>query len=935
MNQKAILSMTCMLALTASASAVELPGDSGTINHNGGTNRDGSPQDYEIPLVDPPLWIDITCKGGDGGEARVRRSGTDCTQSGGKGAEVFARFRIGNNAEDLAPGGMLRFIVAGRGEKGNAPNIAGAGASKGGGGGGTAVLYRPDSSAEWIPLIVAGGGGGGFQAMAFGGCIENSSGKSGNTSLSGCGTSGQGNSGGAGGCGGDGGSAGSNTKNDDDYANQGAGAFQGYSSDDGPGQGHPNGGHGADQSIDGGYGYGGGGGGFDAFPGGGGGYSGGGGGTANKGGGGGGSWVRTFFTESELTGAWVSTSSVEKGFVNYAYGPRADETCGSASPASAGSTPFNNSSVTALTDPTSCFANSTNAVWFSHVLCGEAIVVDTNGSSFDTTLEAYNACGEAPIDCNDNFNGNQARLFIVGLTAGDTIYFRIAGANANEFGAGVLNISSIGDLDSDGACDTQDNCLGVTNPDQLDSDNDGLGDACDNCPTVAGANQFDGDGDGVGSLCDPCEGSSINIDNITQGTTYPGIQGAINAANDGDEIVLGPCSFPANGVTIIGKTLTIRGQGTALTAFDGTGNNGPMFDLLSGSTIVFEDLSFRNGASSGISALTAGVNVEANANVTFRDCSFENINPSDFTVGAVRLVQCTALFEQCRFRNNSASNTEDFPAALSAISSDCKLINCLFDNNINDGTGTVIGVASSTANIVNCTFANFNNNHVIFASGSSTQVDIINSVFDNSAVPFTTAVSATVTTTRCLYPGATGDNVDGVPTFVDAAGGDYRLAPGSLGIDAANIDVYVDAGGQEPDLAGAWRVFDSCVPDSGAGSEPYMDMGAYELQSDGDDNDGDGVADVCDNCPDSSNADQADADMDGIGDACESPCGDRLLGDVNNDAAFDINDVSPFATALMNPQALDATDFCAADINGDAAVDGRDIQALLNLLIAP
>jgi len=75
--------------------------------------------------------------------------------------------------------------------------------------------------------------------------------------------------------------------------------------------------------------------------------------------------------------------------------------------------------------------------------------------------------------------------------------------------------------------------------------------------------------------------------------------------------------------------------------------------------------------------------------------------------------------------------------------------------------------------------------------------------------------------------------------------------------------------------------------------------------------------------------------MDGVGDACESPCGDRLLGDVNNDAAFDINDVSPFASALMNPAALDATDFCAADINGDAAVDGRDIQALLNLLIAP
>lgn len=33
--------------------------------------------------------------------------------------------------------------------------------------------------------------------------------------------------------------------------------------------------------------------------------------------------------------------------------------------------------------------------------------------------------------------------------------------------------------------------------------------------------------------------------------------------------------------------------------------------------------------------------------------------------------------------------------------------------------------------------------------------------------------------------------------------------------------------------------------------------------------DGDGVADVSDNCPDTSNADQADSDQDGIGDLCD------------------------------------------------------------------
>jgi hypothetical protein len=39
------------------------------------------------------------------------------------------------------------------------------------------------------------------------------------------------------------------------------------------------------------------------------------------------------------------------------------------------------------------------------------------------------------------------------------------------------------------------------------------------------------------------------------------------------------------------------------------------------------------------------------------------------------------------------------------------------------------------------------------------------------------------------------------------------------------------------------------------------------------DTDADGVADVTDNCPADSNADQADIDGDGIGDSCDNPGG--------------------------------------------------------------
>lgn len=39
------------------------------------------------------------------------------------------------------------------------------------------------------------------------------------------------------------------------------------------------------------------------------------------------------------------------------------------------------------------------------------------------------------------------------------------------------------DLDDDGVCDDDDNCIDVVNEDQTDSDSDGIGDACETCET--------------------------------------------------------------------------------------------------------------------------------------------------------------------------------------------------------------------------------------------------------------------------------------------------------------------------------------------------------------------------------------------------------------------------------------------------------------------
>jgi hypothetical protein len=104
----------------------------------------------------------------------------------------------------------------------------------------------------------------------------------------------------------------------------------------------------------------------------------------------------------------------------------------------------------------------------------------------------------------------------------------------------------------------------------------------------------------------------------------------------------------------------------------------------------------------------------------------------------------------------------------------------------------------------------------------------------------------------------------------------------------------------------------------------------------GADGDGDGYADLTDNCPGVSNATQADADGDGLGDACD-PCPADPLNDGDGDGICGATDNCP---SIANPQQEDRDldglgDVCDPDVDGDGVPNGADCSPLDPVLNAP
>ncbi len=496
-----------------------------------------------------------------------------------------------------------------------------------------------------------------------------------------------------------------------------------------------------------------------------------------------------------------------------------------------------------------------------------------------------------------------------------------------------------GDADGDGVCDDLDACPGFD--DNIDGDGDGAADGCDACPGFD--DNLDADGDGVPDGCDVCTGDDATGDadgdgvcddldacpgfddsldhdsdgvpdgcdvcdfvddnqrvhNQTQDTFYMTIQAALDAANDGDVLQLAECAFREDNITFTpGVNVTILG-GNDRSINGGDDDNDPVFFIDGGAfeaTSVIQGVDILNVGGPAIEV--ADGNSPTLRQVFFFQCDSTNVlvASGSTVVDRCGFVECTATDAIVRLRE-------------SAMMRQCATVDTVAPREVVAETGQ--------PRLVNCTI-NASNAAIHAADGAS--VNAINSILIGG---ITTATGGAVSTSRCLYPGAIGDNIDGLPTFVNPAL-PVELAEGSLGIDAADYDAYVSAGGGPEDVGGQPRTHDDAgTLDTGTGAVTYLDIGVFEFQglSDADD---DGVGDAQDACPNTPGGTIVD----------EFGCPVTVLGDMNCDGAVSVGDINPFVLALTNPAGYAAAFPSCNILNGDCSDDGQVTVGDINCFVA-
>ncbi len=318
------------------------------------------------------------------------------------------------------------------------------------------------------------------------------------------------------------------------------------------------------------------------------------------------------------------------------------------------------------------------------------------------------------------------------------------------------------------------------------------------------------------------------------------------------EITFVQCQFIGNSAQTFGGGAYFESAGGGFVdcVFDGNSasDNGGGVGIANSATASINGSTFRSNSSS-----FGGAASFQSSQTTVEGCLFER-NISTFVGGAIAGSQSGQTFRNCRFHGNTAVSA----GAISLFRCTSRIDGCTFVGNTSQsGSGGAIAARIDPLTITNSTFThNHATNNVggVFLYQGATGT-LANSILWNNQDANGTLSSSQIawevgnpvpTIQYCDFNGATGPTwmavdpvfarnpfagADGVWGTADDDYGDVRLSCSSPLVDAGSNALV--AAGLTTDVGGRPRFVDNPgVGDTGNGTAPIVDLGAYESHSD-------------------------------------------------------------------------------------------------------
>jgi hypothetical protein len=238
--------------------------------------------------------------------------------------------------------------------------------------------------------------------------------------------------------------------------------------------------------------------------------------------------------------------------------------------------------------------------------------------------------------------------------------------------------------------------------------------------------------------------------------------------------------------------------------------------LVSGGSPTLSNLKFSGNYASDRGG---AVRVESGA-PSVTACSFES-NSSGVAGGGLSSASATALpIRSSVFKSNATGAGRGGGIDANRVAAS----NCLVVGNSPNG----VSIAQDGASLVNCTLTG-NPGYGLALLGGPNNTVANSIIFGNATgeifLGFSAGFSVSYSDIHASPVGGAG-LIDANPLFQNAGSGDYRLGSASPAVDAGS---NAAAAGLVTDLGGLPRFFnDPLMADSGSGTAPVVDMGAYE-----------------------------------------------------------------------------------------------------------